>query len=85
VTHSCGGAPSTQIVKYQISAQYYLSHVKLPENYDDLDENSRLNPAQCTVELSEYAIHYNCCENNKIQLVGKKQMLVSEASQTTRK
>ena len=79
--HSCGSEnTSTQIIKYQVSAQYYLSNVVLPEEYNEHDEKHKyyVNPAQCTLELTEWGINYNCCNNTKIKLIGKKQMYLSK-------
>jgi hypothetical protein len=84
--HSCGGQPpSTQDVKYQISAQYYNTDIELPENYDDQDEALGLNPAQGFIELREFSVRYNCCENNSIKFVGMKYILPSVASTEQRK
>jgi len=68
-----GGDACSQVVKYQISHQYYL---------DDSEE--QLNPASCTIELSEYCVHYNNFANTKIQLIGRKQLLLSDVAQYTR-
>jgi len=86
--HSCGAEnASNQIVKYQISAQYYLSNVEFPENFDEIDPNHKyyVNPAQCTLELTEWGVSYNCCEKTQIKLVGKKQMLLSDEAQDVRR
>jgi hypothetical protein len=43
------------------------------------------NPAQCTLELAEYCIKYSNYEKNQIQLIGRKQMLLSEYAQSVRR
>lgn len=80
--HSCDGlTKSTQDVKYQVAAQFYLNHVELGEFYDDHDETKGgLNPALTVVELKEYAIRFNCCDKNSIRLVGMKYLLNSKAA-----
>lgn len=65
--------PIYQIAKYQVSGQYYV------QNF----ENE--NPAACTLELSEYCIKFSNYEKNQIQLMGRKQLLLSEFAQSVRK
>jgi hypothetical protein len=43
------------------------------------------NPAQCTLELSEYCVKFSNYEKNQIQLIGRKQMILSEYAQSVRK
>ena len=55
-SHSCNGEMSAQVVKYQVGTQFYLKHF--------VDENRGIhgiNPASCTMELSEYEVHFSCC------------------------
>ena len=49
-----------------MSAQYYLY------NY----ENE--NPAASSLELSEYCIKFSNYEKNQVQLIGRKQLMLSE-------
>jgi hypothetical protein len=62
-----------------------MKNIRLPEKYNDMDDNSELNPANCTLELSEYLIHFSCCDQNRLQLVGMKQLLVSESAMDQRR
>jgi len=63
----------SQVVKYQITHQYYL---------EDSEEHS--NPAKCTVEMSEYMTHYNTQTSTSLKLIGRKQMLLSDVAQFRR-
>lgn len=67
-------------MKYQVGTQFFLNHL-----YEEQRGIDGINPASCTFELSEYAIRLSCCHQNRIQLIGKKQMLVSEANQELRR
>jgi len=69
-THS---NPISQIVKYQVSGQYYV------QNFE------QENPAKCTLELNEYCVKFSNYEKNQIQLMSRKQLLLSEFAQTVRK
>ncbi len=62
LSHTCGGNQSENIAKYQVSTQYYMKNVRVPEQYDDLNPESGLNPAQCSIECQEFAIHFSCCD-----------------------
>jgi hypothetical protein len=44
-----------------------------------------MNPAACTLELSEYCVKFSNYEKNQIQLIGRKQLLLSEFAQAVRK
>lgn len=59
--HTCNGNQSEQLAKYQVCSQYYINNVKLPDEYDDLDASSGMNPANCTLECQEFAVHFSCC------------------------
>ena len=48
-THAC---PISQIVKYQVSGQYFV------QNFESE------NPAKCTLELSEYVVKFSNYEKN---------------------
>ena len=66
----------SQVVKYQISHQYYLEDAS--EEY--------VNPAKSTIELTEFLVAYNnqSSTSSEIKLIGKKQMLLSEVTQFRR-
>ena len=66
---------TSQVVKYQITHQYYLE-----------DAEVHPNAAKCTMELSEYIVHFTNQSNvnSSIKLIGKKQMLLSEVAQFRR-
>ena len=38
-----------------------------------------------TVELTEYIINYKSCQTSKIQLIGRKQLILSESTQANRR
>ena len=72
----------SQVAKYQVSHTYDL-------NYNDLEEGEKekqLISSNCTVELSEYLIHYTTLTSveSSIKLIGKKQMLLSDIAQFKR-
>lgn len=73
------GIPVKQLVKYQVGAQYYL-----PDG--DKNESARmaLNPASTTIDLSEWVVTYYPGIKNRIQLIGKKQLLLSDTFQARR-
>lgn len=50
----------SQVVKYQITHQYMLQ------------DNNDNHPAKCTVEMSEFLIHYNNQTSTKLNLIGRK-------------
>ena len=50
---------------------------------ENQDESQR-NPACCTYELSEYLINYKGVKDTKIQLIGRKQLMLSEEAQIRR-
>jgi hypothetical protein len=43
------------------------------------------NPAQCTLELQEYCVKFSNYEKNQIQLISRKQILMSEYAQAVRR
>jgi len=61
LSHTCNGNHSEQVAKYQVSTQYYMKNVRLPDQYDDLNPESGLSPAQCAIECQEFGIHFSCC------------------------
>jgi len=70
-------------VKYQVSTQYWLPHAK-PKVSEEQEQLRVGDIAKTTLELTEYCVHYSCCFKNKIQLIGRKQMLLSELAQQKR-
>ena len=76
-----GNVPMKQLVKYTVGLQYYL-----PAEQGSQSERLGIkNPSSCTVELNEYLVTYNQVDKNRIQLIGKKQMLLSDTFQAVRK
>jgi len=76
-----------EIAKYQISTQYFLPSA-MPKNSEDdeLEEALlRSNPAACFLELTEYCVYFSPDETNRIRLIGRKNMYVSDISQINRK
>lgn len=72
--------PSHQITKFQIAAQYYL-----PQEGDEEENfNYSEKPGMSTIELNDYLVDFHCCGFNKVKLVGRKQILLSEAFQKNR-
>lgn len=65
--------PIFQIAKYQVSGQYFV------QNYESA------NPGACTLELTEYCIKFSNYEKNIIQMIGRKQLLLSEYAQAVRR
>jgi hypothetical protein len=64
--------------KYQVTAQYYLNHIQGREElYDDLSNDSNLNPAESVLEMREFNFRYNCCGKNSIQPVSLKYLLLT--------
>jgi len=61
----------SQVAKFQITHQYHLD-----------DDRSQRNPAKCTIEFSELIVHFSnrSATSTKIQLVGRKQMLLSDVA-----
>ena len=48
------------------------------------DAEEHTNPAKCTVEMSEYMVHYNTQTSTSLKLIGRKQMLLSDVAQFRR-
>ena len=69
-THS---NPISQVVKYQVSGQYFVQNFECE------------NPAKCTLELNEFVVKFSNYEKNQIQLMSRKQLLLSELAQAVRK
>ena len=65
--------PIFQIAKYQVSGQYFV------QNFESA------NPGACTLELTEYCIKFSNYEKNIIQMIGRKQLLLSEYAQAVRR
>ena len=61
--------------KFQITHQYYLE-----------EPTKETNPAKCTIEFSEFLVHFNnqSATSTKSQLIGRKQMLLSDVAQFRR-
>jgi hypothetical protein len=49
-----------------------LKNVKLPEEYDDSNPEQGINSAACTIECQDFAVHFSCFGQNRIQLIGVK-------------
>jgi len=57
-----GDLASSQIVKYQLSTQYYLpNELKCDPDEDELEFFLRQEPSKATIELVEYNIQFSCC------------------------
>lgn len=74
-----GFQPSNQIMKFQIATQYFL-----PVEGDEEEGFEYSKPGTSTLELNDYLVEFHCCGLNKVRLVGRKQMLLSDSFQKNR-
>jgi len=72
--------PSHQITKFQIATQYFLPQEGDEEEGFDYTHK----PGMSTIEMNDYLVEFHCCGFNKVKLVGRKQMYLSESFQKNR-
>lgn len=81
--HTCKkNEKSEQVAKYQVAAQFIKQEQR--DGYMS-SRSTKSTQGVCTLEFQEFCVHSSCCGQNRIQLVGLKQMLISPTTLNQRK